>query len=70
MLPEKKPLNPYIEHIFGKWFKNLVLVILLIPTVGLLFWGFLNNFIDREFGLQLLFLLLGIYIGKWLDYEK
>ncbi|MEK6867562.1 MAG: hypothetical protein AABX98_01950 [Nanoarchaeota archaeon] len=63
-------INPYIENILGKWFKNIILLVLLIPTVFIVVFGASNGWIKADFGLQLFFLLLGIFIGKWLENGK
>lgn len=63
-------VNPYIERIFGVWFKNILLLALLLPSIFLLIFGLVNSWIGKDFGLQLLFLLLGIYIGKWFENGK
>jgi len=63
-------INPYIENIFGKWFKNIVLLILLIPSIVLLIYALLNGWVGKDFGLQILFLLLGVYMGKGFENGK
>ena len=55
------------DKIFGEWFKNILLVILLIPTIMLLTWGVLNELIGKEFAMNLIFLLIGIFVGKWIE---
>lgn len=63
-------INPYIDKIFGEWFKNIILIILLIPTIFIIVFGLKNKWIDQNFAVGLLFLLLGIYIGKWFENGK
>jgi len=66
----KKEVNPYLEKIFGEWFKNVVLLLLLIPMIFILIWGVIVKWIDQSFAIDFLFLLLGIYIGKWFENGK
>lgn len=70
MTETNKSINPYIESIFSKWFKNIILLILLIPTIFILILGIIRGWIKEDFGLQLFFLLLGIFLGKWLENGK
>ena len=37
---EIKLINPYIEKLLGEWFKNVILLILLIPTIIIIITGF------------------------------
>jgi hypothetical protein len=62
-----KEINPYINNIFGKWFKNIVLILLLIPSIFFFCYGVYRGWIDKEFGLQIFFLILGIIIGRWIE---
>ena len=62
-----KDVNPYWAKIFGDWFKNIILLLLLAPSIILLVIAVTNSWVDKDFGLQVIFLLLGIYIGKWFE---
>ena len=39
-------------------------------TIIIIITGFSAKWIDKDFGLQLVFLLLGVYIGKWFENGK
>ncbi len=63
-------INPYIEKIFGDWYKKIILSILLIPTIFFIMYGTINKWIDQNFAIEILFLLAGVYIGGYFKNDK
>jgi len=45
MVGRKQKINPYIENIFGKWFKNIVTLSLIVAIVAVLVIGLIRNWI-------------------------
>ena len=67
---KEKEVNPYIDKILGIWFKNIIIFIVILIGAFLLVFGVLNGWIGRDFGVELMFFILGIVIGKWLENGK
>ena len=57
----------WLDRIFGQWFKNITLLISLIAGVILLFFSFRNGWIGKDFAVELIFFLMGIFIGLWIE---
>lgn len=66
----KKEVNPYLDKIFSDWFKNIVILIVIISGLILLIFSLYKNWIDKDFSIDLLFFIMGIIIGKWLENGK
>lgn len=67
---EQTNINPYIEKIFGDWFKKILIIIVAIPLTVLLIVAVFRQWIDQNFAVDVIFLLLGIYVGKWFENGK
>lgn len=66
----KGEVNPYIENILGKWFKNIVTLILIIILGIIILFSLIFGWIDKELSLQIGFMILGSILGAWLSNDK
>mgnify|MGYP001581284801 CR=1 FL=1 len=62
--------NPYLDKIFGVWFKKIVTAFLILVLCIFLLFGLLNNWINQDLGLQIAFLIIGSILGAWLSNGK
>ena len=63
-------VNPYWDKIFGEWFKNIVVLLVLLSGIILLYFGLNKNWIGKDFGIELIFLIIGLIIGKRFENGK
>ncbi len=63
-------INPYVEKIMGEWSRNILTLVLAIGLITLAALGIGLRWIDKDFGLQIFYLLFGINVGEWLDQRK
>jgi hypothetical protein len=59
-------INPYVEKFFGDWFKNVIVLLLLIIGGIVVAYGLPGGWIDQDFAIELLFLVIGLFLGRWL----
>ena len=64
------PINPYIENIFGKWFKNIVSYLILIILAIFFIFALIKGWIDKETSFQIGYLLMGVILGRWITHGK
>lgn len=69
-MAERRTVNLYVERIFGKWYKNIVTLLLIIILTIILVFSLKNGWIDKELSLQIGFLILGAILGAWLSNGK
>ena len=60
----------WVDSIFEKWFKNIIILIVLIPAIIILDVGVIRGWIDSTFALEMFYLIVGILIGRWLENGK
>ena len=63
-------INLCIEKVMGEWFFNITVLLFLLLLITLAPFALMLGWIDKEFGLQMFFLLLGTQIGWWTNHEK
>lgn len=66
----KKDTLAIWDRIFGDWFVNIIIFVLLVPTIVILVMGVQREWINKDFGIQLLFLLIGLIAGKFLEQKR
>ncbi|MEN9626742.1 MAG: hypothetical protein RL557_1070 [archaeon] len=54
----------WCDSIFVRWFKSISTIVLLILSAVILNYGLKNHWIDQTFGIELLFFIVGVLIGK------
>ncbi|GEM_PF-4931792 len=62
-------INPYVERVFGVWFKNVVILLFAVPTLTIITLSVIHGWIGKDFSLQLFFLFSGVYLARWFDHE-
>ena len=61
-------INPYVHKIFGEWFKKIILLVLVVLFITIFIVGLFKSWIDKEFSMNVFFLLLGLHAGKWFEH--
>lgn len=69
-IPIMGRVNPYVDKIFGEWFKNIIILVLLCIGGVILWYGIPQGWIDQSFAVEMLFLIAGLILGRWLGNGK
>ncbi len=60
----------FLDKLFGEWLKGITILISLTAGVILLFFSLKYKWIDQSFAMELIFFILGIVIGLWLEKQQ
>ncbi|MEW5896215.1 MAG: hypothetical protein AB1668_00850 [Nanoarchaeota archaeon] len=56
-----------LDKIFTIWFKNITVLIAIVIGGVLVYFSLKNGWIGQDFAIELIFFILGIMIGLWLE---